>query len=288
MARGIVFWLLYQVCLVTEISIIHGLGDKVSLSQLTFLRGLGCLLLLLICSRKRLFRVFKTEHSVLHLTRGLLTIIALWLIYYGIQRLSLSDSTMITYLRPIFVFILGVVVLSESATTRKSLTVFLSLSGTILAVCPGLNSIEPDHLVSVLIAALGSFLGAAATIATRHLSSKSTTETMLAYMCVVMIAASPLAFVHSWPWSEWIDLVSISIIGGLSVWTSIVALRHADASLLGPLEYIRIPITLIFAFSWFSEIPSPWTLAGSALILASSVTLLMSQPDRIILRPTRD
>lgn len=199
-----------------------------------------------------------------------MTVVALWLIFYGLAHLTLADSTAITYLRPIFIVIFSVVVLGEITTPRRWIMTGFSLSGMLIIVGPAFHDLSLAYVVAVL----GAIAGAAATVITKKLACASTTGTMLAYMSVSLIGSSMIALTEDWPWSEWIAIAGIGIAGALAVWFSVLALKDADASLLGPLECLRLPFALAIGLAWFSELPSIWTLVGSALILASSIALV--------------
>ena len=277
---GIIFYILYQACLTADTTIVFDLGHSMTLSQLTFVRGFGCLLVLVFISGRQLPHSFKTGLLRLTLARSLLTLLAIWLIYYGIQHLSLSDALVIIYLRPLFVVAMGVLFLREKLTFRKALAVLIGFVGTVLAVGPSLMSRDRIYLSAAIVATLGALVGAAATVTTKALTQSNTNETILAYMSVVFFSASPFATVQAWPCARWLELTLLALSGGMAVWFSTQALRHADASILGPFEYFRLPLGLGLAFVCFSEQPSTWTILGSTLIVISCLPLLPIWPSR--------
>jgi len=75
-------------------------------------------------------------------------------------------------------------------------------------------------------------------------------------------------------------LMLIPMIGGIGHFTLIQALQLTEASDLAPMNYL----TLVFAMMWgaliFAEVPSPSTLAGGCLIVASGLYLLRRSRSR--------
>jgi drug/metabolite transporter (DMT)-like permease len=53
-----------------------------------------------------------------------------------------------------------------------------------------------------------------------------------------------------------------------------------DATALVPLDYGRIVYAAFFGFVLFGELPGPWSFAGMALIVASSLYLVLGEVRR--------
>jgi drug/metabolite transporter (DMT)-like permease len=51
------------------------------------------------------------------------------------------------------------------------------------------------------------------------------------------------------------------------------ALAAADATVVAPLDYLRLPIVALIAFVAFGEIPGVWVWLGGGVIAASSIYL---------------
>jgi drug/metabolite transporter (DMT)-like permease len=49
------------------------------------------------------------------------------------------------------------------------------------------------------------------------------------------------------------------------------ALATADATVVAPLDYLRLPIVALIAFIVFGEVPGIWVWLGGAVIAASSI-----------------
>ena len=49
------------------------------------------------------------------------------------------------------------------------------------------------------------------------------------------------------------------------------ALGTADATLVAPFDYLRLPIVALIAFLAFGEVPGVWVWIGGGVIAASSI-----------------
>jgi drug/metabolite transporter (DMT)-like permease len=54
-------------------------------------------------------------------------------------------------------------------------------------------------------------------------------------------------------------------------------LSQGDATVLAPLDYSRIVYSAALGYLLFGELPGPWSFAGMALIVASSLYLVLTE-----------
>jgi drug/metabolite transporter (DMT)-like permease len=72
-------------------------------------------------------------------------------------------------------------------------------------------------------------------------------------------------------------LFSIGILGGIGQILLVASYRHADASLLAPFDYTSMIWALIFGYTLFGEIPLPAVLVGAAIVIASSLFVILRE-----------
>jgi drug/metabolite transporter (DMT)-like permease len=53
--------------------------------------------------------------------------------------------------------------------------------------------------------------------------------------------------------------------------------HYGEASVLAPFDYTRVVYAAVFGYLIFGEIPGIWSFAGMALIIASSIYLVLSE-----------
>ena len=63
-------------------------------------------------------------------------------------------------------------------------------------------------------------------------------------------------------------------LGAASQFCFVRALSLADASLMMPIDFVRLPIVALLGFLAFGQVPDGWTWVGAAVICAAIMLLL--------------
>ena len=75
----------------------------------------------------------------------------------------------------------------------------------------------------------------------------------------------------------------ILVMGG-TAWTAHMclaqAMKCADASVVIPFEFVRLPITAVAAYLIFAEVPGIWALIGAGIIFFGTWRLAPSKSGR--------
>ena len=103
--------------------------------------------------------------------------------------------------------------------------------------------------------------------------------TVIFWMLVVQSAAGffPTLFVWSWPSAVvWGWMVVIAICGTFSHYCITNALRYADATIVVPMDFLRVPMTATAGWLIYSERIDLFTVLGAALILVGNLLNLRS------------
>ena len=218
-------------------------------------------------------RIFPAEQLAAHTLRTVFLVIGMTLYFLAVARIPLATASSAYFVGPIVAVALSVVVLKETLTARKMLSLALGFAGSLVILKPG-ATIEPG-----IVMAFGAGLFFALyMIATRQASKDSDPMQTLAFQCVVgTLLLTPQAI---WSWStpapaDLIFFAGLGIFSAVSHLLSIAAFRLADASTLAPLVYIELIGAAAIGYFAFHEIPGPSTLIGAGLIVAAGLILIM-------------
>jgi drug/metabolite transporter (DMT)-like permease len=267
--RGVIAFIGFQACMVVDSSMVHHLGGKVSVDQITFVRGVGTAALVALLGFSQGATIMRTRQLPLHLLRGILTLVSLWGIFYALAHLPLADAAAINYSRALFMTLFGILWFGETVSGHRWLATIASLSGTLMIIGPGFSRWDPIYLIALG----GAALNAMAVTATKHLGHRDAPLTILAYLALVSMMFSLSAIGRVWPWDEWATLSVIGASAGLGLLLGQLAVRDADMSLLAPYDYVRLPLVMLLGFWIFGEVPTVKTFAAAVLILASGTAL---------------
>jgi drug/metabolite transporter (DMT)-like permease len=211
----------------------------------------------------------RTQRPAAHIIRNLFNFAGQYGWFYAIGIISLAEVFALEFTTPIWTALLAVLFLKERLNAPRIGAIALGFIGILLITRPGIQAIDPAGL---------AVLGAAVAYAASYIMVKSLTATdspltILVYMTVVHV---PIAFVFSlsdwvWPSGEswlWILLVGLS---GLSAHYCLArAFQKAEASLVVPLDFMRLPLIAVVGFFVYDEALNPWVLGGAVLVFAGN------------------
>ena len=152
--------------------------------------------------------------------------------------------------------------------------------GVLVIVRPGLGGFQPAALI-----ALGTALAfAMVAIATKKLVSTESTFAILFWMNLMQLpmnfAGCDLLFVLRLDWWMTLPLLGIGIAGLSTHFCLTNAFRHADASVVIPLDFLRVPAIALVGALFYAEPLDAMVFGGAGLILAGIVWNLRAEARR--------
>ena len=235
--------------------------------QIVWLRQFGLLFGVLILLFIRGTKILKTNHLKLHILRGTIVVISPVCFVSALIYVPLADAVAVTFVSPFFVVILAVIFLREKIGIHRWTAIIIGFLGTMIIIRPGLGVVNPAILLVLIAAALFSVRQ----VISRFLSHSDNTITTIAYTALIgsFWLTFLLPFVWKWPDSgtEWIFIISITILAALAEICVIKALELAEATLLGPVHYTLIIWAVFYGFIVFNQIPDLWTWIGTIIIV---------------------
>src|SRR3954453_20415851 len=100
-------------------------------------------------------------------------------------------------------------------------------------------------------------------------------------MLVVQSVAGILPGLYVWAWPPghiWGWVMVISICGTFAHYSLASAMRYADATVVVPMNFLRVPLTAAAGWLLYSERLDAWTVLGAALILCGNLLNLKPAP----------
>jgi drug/metabolite transporter (DMT)-like permease len=197
--------------------------------------------------------------------------------FYALTLIPLGEVVSIEFTMPIWILILAAIFLGERLTVWRIVAVVLGLVGVVIIVRPATGAINPGQLIA-LCSAFG--FGISVTM----MKSLTRTESSLAiifWMLVVQIAVGlgPALWVWQWPSAYvWAWLVVLAFCGTFSHYCMARAMLYADATVVVPMDFLRVPLTALAGWLLYSERLDMFSVIGAALILLGNLLNLKSVP----------
>jgi len=218
--------------------------------------------------------LMRTNRPWLQIIRSALLFASTFLNFVALRYLQLDQTSSLMFSMPFFVALLAGPLLGEWIGLRRWIAVVVGFAGVLIITRPGLGGIHPAALLSLI----GSVSYALYNILTRVLAAHDSTATTLFYTALVgFIAASiPLPAFWTMPTDPWVifAMLVVGAFGWIGHWFLIIAHRYAPAPVLAPFVYFQIVWMATAGFLVFGDVPSSWTLAGVAVVIASGLYLL--------------
>jgi len=193
-----------------------------------------------------------------------------------------ANAILLQYGAPVYVAILGSIILKEKTTISDWITIAVVIFGMFLFF---LDELQPGNLFGNIVAILSGVAFALYIIFMRKQKDESPIESTLLGNILTAIIGLPFMLNSSPTGSSWIGIVLLGTVQlGLSYILYSIAIKEVTA-----LEAILIPIiepilNPIWVFLAMGEAPGRWAFIGGVIILAS-VTLRYSIP---AIRKTRE
>ena len=243
---------------------------------------IGFLMLYPLVRRSGGFAAMKTSRPLQHIGRNLIHYAAQLGWFFALTLIPLGQVVSIEFTMPIWTAILAASFLGERITVWKVVAIVLGVVGVLVIVRPATGEINPGQLI-----ALGSAVGFGISIAMmKSLTRTENTLAIIFWMLVIQSAAGFFPALYVWVWPSayafgWI--VVIAFCGTFCHYCMARAMLYADATVVLPMDFLRVPLTAIAGWLIYSERLDVFTVLGAALILAGNL-LNLKTPGPVAVR----
>jgi drug/metabolite transporter (DMT)-like permease len=218
-------------------------------------------------------RAMRSARPWQHVGRNAVHYVGQYLWLAALSMIPIAQLVAIEFTLPIWTALLAAAFLGERLTARKTVAVALGLAGVAAIVRPSAETLDLGHIYA---------LGAAAGFAVSIIMVKSLTRTegvtsivfwMLAVQAV--IGLPPALAVWTWPpAAAWPWLAAIAFFGTFSHYCMARAMVHAEASVVTPMDFLRVPLSALLGWLVYTEALDAFTILGAALILLGNAANL--------------
>jgi drug/metabolite transporter (DMT)-like permease len=242
------------------------LAGAISTFQILFFRSLiGLAVISLLLWRAGWARA-RTRRPGLHLLRNLAHFGGQFGWFYGLGFIPLAEVFAIEFTTPIWTALWAALLLGERFSGPRLAAVGLGVAGLLLILRPGLESVHPAAL-AVLASAVCYALSHTLT---RRLAQVDSPLAILFYMTVIQLPLGLLPSLADWRWPSpelwpWLAVVGLAALSAHYCLARALAL--ADATVVVPLDFLRLPLIAVVGALFYGEPLAPIVLAGAGLML---------------------
>lgn len=231
----------------------------------------GIIIVVTIATTTGTLRDVSRQQLPLHAVRNLAHFTGQNLWFYALTVIPLAQVFALEFTTPIWVILLSPLLLGERITRIGAFAAAMGFAGVMIVTQPGATPIS-SGTIAAATAAIGFALTA---IFTRKLTRTQPITSILFWLTVMqfffgLIAAGydgdiALPSAASVPW-----LILIGCAGLLAHFCLTTALSLAPASIVMPIDFIRLPVIAIVAAYLYAEPLELWVFVGAACIFAAN------------------
>ncbi|MBP1804334.1 DMT family transporter [Rubellimicrobium aerolatum] len=197
----------------------------------------------------------------------------LW--FHALAVLPLAQVFALEFTSPLWVLLLAPLLLGERLTRRGLLAGAVGFLGVLLVARPGVVAISPG----LLAAALCAVCFALTSIVTKRLTRTEPVTAILFWLCLIQLGLSLLVTARDGvvpvPGPDLLPWFGVIGIAGLAAhWCLTSALSAAPASVVMPLDFLRLPVIAVVGWAAYGEALDPLLFLGAGLILAGNLLTL--------------
>jgi drug/metabolite transporter (DMT)-like permease len=237
-------------------------------------------LLFLLVVRKDLRPHARPRRIGLNLFRNVIHYASQYSWALSLTLLPLAMVFALEFTMPAWTALLAVWFLHERLTPSRLGVVILGLVGVLVILRPGIADFNPATIL-VLIAAFGY---AITMITTKQLTMTETTFGIIFWMAVIqfplsLIGSDPAVFVHL-EMRHILPAFGVGVAGLTSHYCLSNAFRSGDATLVVPLDFMRIPLIAVVGWAFYGERLDIFVLLGALIIVSGVLWNLRSEVAR--------
>jgi drug/metabolite transporter (DMT)-like permease len=257
-------------------------GRGLSIFEILTIRSALMLLILggLMIFRPALRAAARPKRLGLHLLRNTIHYASQYSWALSLTLLPLAMVFSLEFTMPAWTAVLAAWILHERISPSRIGVIVLGIVGVLVILRPGIADINPGAFL-VLAAAFGYSV---VNIATKKLTMTETTFGIIFWMAMIQLPMSLVgsdlsAFLHL-GWGHLPPAIGVGVAGTTSHYCLSNAFREGDATLVVPIDFMRIPLIAIVGWIFFNETLDLFVFLGAAIIIAGVLWNLRAEANR--------
>lgn len=241
--------------------------------ELMFFRSLvGLTIVLVVGGFAGTLHQISLRHMGTHTVRNLFHFTGQNLWFYAITVIPLAQVFALEFTSPLWVTLMAPLLLGERLTPRRAFCAALGFAGILIVTRP-----SPDSLsIGMLAAALSAIGFAGSALFTKRLTRTETITCILFWLTAMQAVFGAVSSL----WDGQITLPSaaaipplvvIGIAGLVAHFCLTKALGIAPASVVMPIDFLRLPAIAVVGMWLYGEPLEVWVFVGGGVILAANL-----------------
>jgi drug/metabolite transporter (DMT)-like permease len=267
--RGAFWMFVAALSFTTMITCVRFLENRYPSVEVVFFRALVGLIFVVPPLMQYGLAGLGTKRVGMHFSRAVFAMAAMLTFYYGVAFVPLSDATAYSFIIPLFATVAAALILREHVDAPRWIATIVGFTGTLVILRPG----QAEITFPVLMLLLSAAFYAGSWTSLKFLTRTESASLIVFYMNVMIVplALVPTLIVGTMPTlADLPILIAIGLFGTFAHFCQAKSYEAADASAVMPFDFLRLPLSVTFAWFLFDEPTNVFTWVGAVIIFGSS------------------
>ncbi len=218
------------------------------------------------------------RHMGVHVVRNLFHFSGQNLWFFALTVIPLAQVFALEFTTPLWILILSPLILGERLSRKKISVGLIGFGGAFLVAQPAMSGLS----LGVISAALAAVGFAGSIVLTKKLTQSETILTVLFYMTLFQLGFGIICAGYdgdiALPSAQNLPWVILIACAGLAAHFSLTAaLSLAPATLIAPIDFIRLPAIVVIGFVFYSEPVDALVILGAGIIFAANYVNILGE-----------
>lgn len=268
---GVVYIVISAFCFSLMSVFVRKAGDLPTFQKAFFRNAVAAVAGFVLVAKSGSFKMQKGSFVPL-LLRSIVGTVGIIGNFYAIDRMNISDASILNKLAPFFSVIFSIWILKERASVLDLLFVGVAFGGALFVVKP---SFEISEFFPALVGVIGGLGAGMAYTFVRHLSNHGERGPFIVFFFSVFscLAILPIVIIQFQPmtWGQvaWLLLAGCAASGAQFSVTA--AYAHAPAKEISVYDYSQVLFTALWGVLFFTEFPDYLSVIGYVIIIGAAL-----------------
>ena len=241
----------------------------------------GVIIVIVHAALNGAWRDIKTDQIGTHVIRNLAHFTGQNLWFYAVTVIPLAQVFALEFTSPIWVIVLSPLVLGERLTAVRGLAAIMGFIGILIVARPDMAGLN----AGVITAASSAIFFAVTIMLTKRLTHTEGITSILFWLTAMQLVMGLVMAGYdgdiAWPDAIALPLViMIGLAGLLAHFCLTNALSIAPATVVVPIDFIRLPTIAVVGMLVYGEVVDLWVFIGAAIIFAGNYLNILVETRR--------
>lgn len=279
--KAIIYMIIASI-LFTTLNLFGKLSNEISLYMKAFISNVTAFIIIsTVIIKNKISFIGKKENFKYLLTRGICGTLSAFSLFYTLDNLILSDSTLLSKLGPFFATIFGFIILKDTVEKKQIIFLLITFVGVLFVIKPNLSI----KIFPALIGLLGATFAGIAFTMIRKIGDAESNFTIIFYNIFISIISSIPFIINEKDILLHTSNIVYMILGGLCISFGQIfltlAYKNAPASNIAMYDYTGLLASAIYGILIFNEYPDFLSIIGYLIIILVSLINFLSLKNKI-------